>query len=181
MKNAEGFPPSQKTTKNHVKAQVARIFNSCPILSPKDPRAATAQASEVIETLMKFCQSDEHVTETVSGFIQNTLQCQNLIAELVVYAGKTQRGDVAPAGCEHCDLGVDADTGIQQWAPHVTIEREYPLGSGQMVQCGARCACLRGKWLAAMDRRRLTEIAMKTRGDVAGSRIVGQTTNEGTE
>lgn len=146
-------------TRTHVKEQCARIFNSCPILSPKDPKAATAQAKEVAELLLRCCQSDEHVTETVTGFIENALHCENLVAELKLFAAKTQHADAPPPGCDRCNLGEHPTSGEQRWAPHVPGERN---GYSMAV----RCDCRRGRWLAAQDEKRKA-IAQATQANSA--------------
>src|ERR1035441_8417824 len=115
MKATTAEKATPKTTRKHAKAQCQRLLSSYPILSPKDPAAAITQATEVVDTLLRECQSDEHVTQVIDAFLTTALHCENVVAELVLYAGKTQRGDVAPPGCTECDLGEDRDTGEQRW------------------------------------------------------------------
>ncbi len=88
-----------------------------------------------------------HLTETVTGFLENALHCENLVAELKLYAGKTLHSDTPPPGCACCDLGEHPTTGEQRWAPHVSAERNG-------VSIADRCNCRRGAWFRAQDERR---------------------------
>lgn len=126
-------------TEKHVKTECKRLAAAVMI----EPKSAEGKR-EVVDALLRNCQSDEHVTSVMTAFLEGSRECQNLIAELVSIARRTQTTDQAPAGCDTCLLGPDLETGEMRWAPHVAVV----TGSNTAA---TRCSCDRGRWFAAKD------------------------------
>jgi hypothetical protein len=125
-----------KPTKEHVLDQCKRLA-AVPMIEPKTDEGKR----EVAEALLRNCQSNEHVTQVISAFLENTLDCQNIVAELVRLARITQKTDQPPLGCSQCEIGPDLETGAMQWRAHIVAD-----GGAK------RCSCRRGQWFAAKDR-----------------------------
>jgi hypothetical protein len=143
-----------KLTRDHARAQAARL-QANPILAPQSDAGRT----ELIDCLMRNCQSSEHcaaaMTALLDGSIEFPREMETTTARLAFCARRLQIAETAPAGCDRCYLGPDVTTGEIRWYAHVPGERNG-------YTYAARCDCERGKWLAARDRERL---ATEARGD----------------
>jgi hypothetical protein len=129
-------------TKSFVARECRRAFAAIPLLASLDD----AGKLQIVETLLDHCQSDEHVTATLRQFVENALNWHNPVAELVAIARATYRPDRPPPGCPECEI---KDPHQIDWVPFVIREV-----NGRSV--GMRCACDRGRWLAARDRERIS-------------------------
>src|SRR4051794_3759271 len=138
-----------KANERNLKDECRRL-SSLPLLLPADPRAAEAAAKEIMRALLRHCQSDEHVSDVITTFLEDQRDWRNPVAELVQIARTTQRADAPQAGCDVCFLGAESNTGEIRWATHVTGERHG-------YTYAARCNCERGQWLAARDAERQAE------------------------
>lgn len=142
-------------TKQHCKTQAWRVMNFCKAAKEDDQAAQVAR--EVLEALLRNCQSDEHATAVVTAFIESPHYPGDVIADLVAIARRTEQHEQPPAGCDHCAIGPDVSTGEMRWASHVSLE----LASG--VSYAARCQCPRGLWLLKQDAKRANEPAPQPR------------------
>lgn len=124
-------------TEKHITEQCKRLA-AVPVLMP----TTTDGKREIREALLRHCQSNEHATATVTAFLENSIECRNIVAELVQIARASRRADDPPPGCDRCWLGPDPYTGEARWAAHVQVNRNG-------FECAVRCTCERGKWLAA--------------------------------
>jgi hypothetical protein len=131
-----------KFTRSMAQKQAARL-QACAMLAPQSDEGR----KEVIECLLRHCQSEEHAAETMTKFLDGALHVQNLTAELAALARETQRQEEPPVGCQECYLGPDVSTGEVRWAAHVGFERDG-------LWFSHRCSCPRGRWLAAKDAER---------------------------
>jgi hypothetical protein len=129
-------------TEQHVKEQCKRL-SSLPMIEPKTPEGKR----EIKDTLLRNCQSNEHVTEVITRFLEGDEDpgCMP-IAALVRIAKKTRRVDEPPPGCHRCGLGPDEFTGEMRWAPHIAIDM------GKNYSFASRCDCERGLWFQDRDR-----------------------------
>ena len=137
-----------KLTRQVAQRQAARL-QACPMLVPQSDEGRR----EVVDSLLRNCQSEEHCVAVLTEFLDTALHVQNVTAELAAIARRTQRSDQAPAGCAQCDLGPDPFSGEQRWAAHLAEER------------GARrCECDRGRWLAAREHERTADSKPRKKG-----------------
>lgn len=140
-----------KLTREIARKQAGRL-RSCPILTPRDEAAAEVFRREVVDALMRNCQSGEHAETVVTQFLETARDPKNATAELVAIARATATAEQPPAGCERCYLGPDLDTGVVRYAAHVSR-----TVAGYDV--AGRCECVRGRWLAAKDAERRRDLA----------------------
>lgn len=130
-------------TKSGCKQQVWRVMTFCK--AAKDDESQTQVAREILEALLRNCQSDEHAGEVVTKFIETPHFPGDIIADLVSIARATQKFDQPPAGCEDCAIGPDITTGEMRWSAHVTGTRPDGATFAQ------RCSCVRGAWYRNAD------------------------------
>jgi hypothetical protein len=129
-------------TESHVRAQCKRL-SAAPMIEPRTIEGKR----EWIDALLRNCQSDEHVTTTMTAFLETVTNYQNPIAEICRVARAMQRPASIPSGCNRCAIGRDS-AGEMCWAAHVPVERNG-------LSCAVRCDCQRGTWLARKDAERL--------------------------
>jgi hypothetical protein len=128
-------------TEQHVKEQCKRL-SSAPLIEPKTPEGKR----EIKDTLLRNCQSDEHVTEVITRFLEGDEDPGYMpIAALVRIAKKTRRLDEPPPGCDRCALSPDEFSGEMRWSAHVIQDR------GDGISYAKRCDCERGRWLRIRD------------------------------
>lgn len=130
-------------TKNGCRQQVWRVVTFCKAVKDDDSQQQIAR--EVLDALLRNCQSDEHAEEVVTAFIEKPHFPGDVIADLVAIARVTQKLDQPPAGCGICEIGADITTGEMRWAAHVTGIR------ANGTTYAARCACARGQWYRNAD------------------------------
>jgi hypothetical protein len=128
-----------KLTREYARQQAARL-QACPMLVPQSDKGR----AEIIDCLLRHCQSAEHSAAVMTQFLDGSLNVRNPVAELATIARATQTTDQPPAGCDGCYLGTDIDTGEVRWAAHVFVERND-------ISFARRCLCARGRYLRAAD------------------------------
>jgi hypothetical protein len=132
--------------RSDARKQAARLQAS-PMLQPQTDEGCR----EIVDCLMRHCQSAEHAAAVMTQVLDSALEVKGPItAWIASIARGSQVADQAPAGCEHCYLGPDINTGEVRWAFHVSITSRYGITSA------GRCTCERGRWLAAKDAERAT-------------------------
>ncbi len=129
-------------TITHIKAECKRL-GSVPMIEPKTREGK----QEWVDVLLRNCQSDEHVTAVMTGFLEGVSDYQNPIAELAKIARATQDFGRPPAGCDYCAIGPDVNTGEMRWSAHICGER----GGNSFA---VRCECPRGVWFSGKDTER---------------------------
>jgi hypothetical protein len=132
----------KQLTRDFARAQGKRLQAS-PMMAPQSKEGVR----EIVDCLMRHCQSEEHAERTITAFLDGATEPKNLTAELAAIARRSQIPDQLPAGCPRCFLGPDVDSGEVRWAAHVPGVR-----GGYSV--ALRCECERGEWLAAKDQER---------------------------
>lgn len=129
-----------KLTRDHARRQANRL-QACPMLAPQSDEGKR----EVVDCLMRHCQSAEHSETVMTQFLDGALHVQNSIAELAAIAHATRQNDQPPPGCDRCYLGPDVFTGEVRWASFISVDRRDGLSSAH------RCSCARGQFLNAAD------------------------------
>ena len=128
-----------KLTRDHARRQANRL-QACPMLAPQSDEGKR----EVVDCLMRHCQSAEHAETVMTQFLDGALHVQNSIAELAAIAHASRQNDQPPPGCDLCYLGPDFSTGEVRWAAHVSVDRNG-------LAFARRCSCARGQYLNAAD------------------------------
>lgn len=135
-----------KLSRDDARKQGKRL-QSCPMLAPQTEEGV----KEIIDCLMRNCQSAEHAANVMTQVLDSALEVKGPItAWIASTARQSQIADQAPAGCDQCYLGPDMDTGEVRWAYHVPVD----IGGYSRA---ARCCCQRGRWLYARDTQRFAE------------------------
>jgi hypothetical protein len=127
-------------TEQCVKEQCKRL-SSLPSLEPKTKEGKR----EIIDALLRNCQSNLHVGEVITRFLEHEENPYNVIAALIRIAWETRRPDEAPPGCDSCALGPDEFTGEMRWTAWIGKDRS------DGISYAVRCCCERGRWLRERD------------------------------
>jgi hypothetical protein len=132
-----------KLTRQDAQKQAKRL-QACPMLAPQTDEGR----KEIVDCLMRHCQSAEHAETVMTRFLDEALHVNGAVtAWLAATAGQTRQADQPPPGCRQCWLGPDLSTGEVRWAAHISVQRgEYSFAT--------RCDCERGQWLQRCDAER---------------------------
>ena len=137
---------SMKLTRQDAQQQAKRL-QSCPMLAPQSDEGR----KEIVDCLMRHCQSAEHAQAVMTQFLDEAIHVQGPVtAWLAASARQTRKSDQAPTGCARCWLGPDFNTGEVRWAAHVSTDRDG-------ISFAMRCDCERGQWLKIRDGERRAE------------------------
>lgn len=133
----------KRLSRDDAKAQAKRLQSS-PMLSPQSDDGRR----EIVDCLMRHCESVEHAARAMTALLDNCTDPRNLTAELRSAAVSTAyEHQVIPDGCSVCYLEPDVTTGEARWYAHVSKERNG-------YTCAVRCGCARGQWLKRRDQER---------------------------
>lgn len=132
-------------TKTGCKQQLTRLMRFTREGRNEDEGERAALSREVLDALLRNCQSDEHAADVVTRFIETPHYPGDVIADLVSIARSTEKHDQPPAGCDQCAIGPDISTSEMRWAAHVAGTR--PDGTTYAMRCG----CARGLWYRKSD------------------------------
>lgn len=136
-----------KITRESAQKQAKRLM-ACPALAPQ----STEGKQEVVDCLMRHCQSPEHAAEVMTAFLDTAIDPRNITAELASIARQSRQDDALPVGCGLCTLAPDMHTGAPRYAAHVPVTRNG-------YDFAIRCACERGRVLKSRDCKRALEQA----------------------
>lgn len=146
-----------RITRESAQKQAKRLM-ACPALAPQSDEGKR----EVVDCLMRHCQSPEHAAEVMTAFLDTAIDPRNITAELASIARQSRLDDALPTGCPACTLEPDEATGAPRYASHVTGERNgYDIA--------ARCKCPRGISLKERDRKRDADEAAERSRRFAGA------------
>jgi len=148
----------QKLTREYARAQVQRLLAN-PMIAPQSDEGAR----EIIDCLMRHCETAEHAQATMTIFLDQTPEPRNVTAELASAAQRALNGPILPPGCEACAYK-DPLTGVTLYYSHLAID-----GAGK-YSAVVRCTCARGKLLQAADRQRdeAQKAKLAAQGSVGG-------------
>lgn len=130
-----------KLTREQAAKQAKRLQANA-LLIPQSPEGKT----EIIECLIRHCDSPEHAERTMTELLDGAKDPRNITAEIAEAARLTRKGPGLPEGCDRCRV-TDPFTGEVKYLPYLG---EFRNGYDRAF----RCACARGKALAALDAKR---------------------------
>ena len=147
-----------KLTREHARKEGSRL-QSCPMLAPQTNEGRR----EIVDCLMRHCQSEEHATSVMTEFLDTAVNIKGTLTSwLAAIALRTRVPDDIPPGCDRCYLGPDMSTGEVRWAAHVSFD----LPSGYTAS--RRCTCDRGRWLSQRDAERPVAAPIKYPSRIEG-------------
>lgn len=131
-------PERMKISEAAAKKQAKRLMAN-PMLAPQSPEGQL----EIMNCLMRHCESPEHAERTMTELLDGTRDPRNITAEIAAAARLTRKGAALPAGCDRCRY-TDVDTGQVQYYAHVS-------GTRNGYDYAERCGCARGRALRHLD------------------------------